>query len=93
MSELHVFPHFFGEESLYFFVTLCRLVLRISPYLQHASSKNLFGGNDDLTIPSVDITLFITTDLDYRLDEIFDVQNIKQIRRRPKSLLKQSSNF
>ena len=80
------------EKNLYF-VTLCRLTLRISPYLQHASSKNLFGGNDDLTIPSVDITLFITTDLDYRLDEIFDVQNIKQIRRRPKSLLKQSSNF
>ena len=83
----------YSEESPFHIVTLCRLILRISPYIQHARSKNLFGGNDDLTIPSVDITLFITTDLDYRLDEIFDVQNIKQIRRRPKSLLKQSSNF
>ena len=83
----------YSEESPFHIVTLCRLILRISPYFQHARSKNLFGGNDDLTIPSVDITLFITTDLDYRLDEIFDVQNIKQIRRRPKSLLKQSSNF
>ena len=99
-SKLHVFPHFFytkttsrSEYFPFWIVTLCRLTLRISPYLQRASSKNLFGGNDDLTIPSVDITLFITTDLDYRLDEIFDVQNIKQIRRRPKSLLKQSSNF